>query len=220
MSTNTRPTINRRTFLAASLLSVGALAASPRSLFAAVGPDDTQQDRFTFTESGNTLYVVDNQTGETATAVFDWANKSATVTYSNGTVDHVSVNEQGDVYIDGELALGATQVPTVSTRAVPSGFIPLLTQRHTLDTMKSQFELITQVVGIMLAVGVFLSTSDQSLTTAIYELIATGVRYGYLEVKQYYNPNTYYVYTVATLYRNSNYTGVIWRGEFGPMPHS
>ena len=220
MSADTKPIINRRTFLAASLLSVGALAASPSSIFAAALPGDATGDRFTFSESNGTLTIVDNVTGETAIVVFDWDAKAATVTYSDGNVDQVFVDEQGNIYVNDELALEATQIPPIATRSVPAGFIPLLTRRYTIDAMKSQMEIIALIAGLMVSFGVYGISGNASLAASVLDLIATGVQYGYLEVKQYYNPNTYYVYTIATLYKNSNYTGVIWQGEFGPMPHT
>lgn len=223
MTVSTSQAISRKAFVATALAAMGAAAGSPLKLIAQETTADVL-DRFLINVDGNTITVVDSETGDYGIITLDQMTKSASVVYSDGSSSAAYADEAGNVYINGILSVAATTIEMPATRAVPSGFIPLVTQRYVINldptviaNVKDLSSFIATVAPIVLSLG-----SGPAIALAIANLLfnqmLNGLRSGYLEVRQYYHPQTYYVYTVVTLYRNSNYTGVIQTWEDGPIP--
>lgn len=221
MTVSTSQAISRKAFVATALAAMGAAAGSPLKLIAQEAPTDVL-DRFLINVDGNTVIVVDSETGDYGIITFDQTWKTASVVYSYGTTSNAYTDASGNVYVDGVLVATVTTVEAPVTRAVPSGYVHLVTQRYVITVNPAQVHTVADVIN---AIITLLSNNAGlvygfigAMASILIDRIADGIQSGYLEITQYYHPQTYYIYTIATLYANSNYTGVLGRWEDGPRP--
>lgn len=211
--------LTRRSLVA--IAAAGCAAAIPGQAKASIPTADYPSDRFVYSfDADGTVEVLDVLTGENGRSVVDYNARTACIQYSNGTVVDVTVDGSGFGYANGELVLSCSQIPCEMMRSVPSGYVPLVTNRYTLEASKNMQDVNNAIISLIVSLGAgfLLGSAASTIAGFLVELAKAGQKEGYLEIKQYYHPNTYYIYTVVTLYKNSNYTGVLWRSEYGPNP--
>ncbi len=143
--------------------------------------------------------------------------------YSDGSIHH-AVLDAGNTYrVDGEVVFEFVEVPNVVTRAVPSGYLPLVTNRYSASTYDAYLAGSSFVLNVLVGLGLsglnmFAGAIGGALAGVLIDMYYDGRARGYIEVKQYYHKNTYYIYTVVSVYKYSNYTGLVDRWEYGPYP--
>lgn len=214
--------LTRRDFLIASLLPVVVLGM-PDKAWGETPYEGDDDNRWSISVTDDTIAVLDNTTGESVFAQLDHVTKSAEITYSNGTVSQAYIDDDGTLYVDDRIVLESdTYAPSISVYSVPSGYIPLVTHRYSASTYDAYINTTSFIAQILVDLGLsalvpgFGGAIASAVAGQLVEMYYNGLPRGYVELRQYYNPNTYYVYTVVSLYRNSNYTGLVKRWEYGP----
>jgi hypothetical protein len=214
--------LSRKDFLLASLLPAVTFLI-PTQALGVVSSSENNDDRYSISIDGDTITVVDNVTGESVFAQLNRSEKIATISYSDGTVSQAYVDSSGTLYVDGEAMLKADAPTTdMSTLAVPSGYVPLVTHRYSASTYDAYINTSSFIAQVLVSLGLsallptFVGSIASAIASQLVSMYYNGLPRGYIELKQHYNPNTYYIYTVVSLYRNSNYTGLVKRWEYGP----
>lgn len=218
--------LTRRDFLLASLLSAAAFNA-PADAWARLASDEDGANRCSISVAGDTIAVIDRMTGEKVLIQLDRAAKAATIVYSDGTVSQAYMDSSGTLYVDGEIvlqsdALGEATTSAMSMLSVPSGYVPLVTHRYSASTYDAYINTVSFIASLLVGLGLSELIPGGggdiagSVASKLVEMYYSGLPRGYVELKQYYHPTTYYVYTVVSLYQNSDYTGLVKRWEYGP----
>lgn len=212
--------LSRKAFLATTVVGTASLLLHPASAFADDGASVTPDveaihlnDLISFEQQGNELSVTVLETGESATGYLSNNRLSIDIIADTGEVHHGELRSDGTIYIDGVLAYEQSNSQQTQTRAVPSGYIYLTTYRTNTVVTGSVASLALALLGLLPGIG-----SASAIASVLLALQGMNGEVAYIEVVQYYHPNTYYIYEVTRLYRNANYTGLIDTVERGPFP--
>lgn len=206
--------ITRRGLLATTVIGIGTilspslawgnnLTASNKKEIPFDSLELNQVDEFTW-------QIINTVTGEIIIGVFANDKNTLHITYSDGSTSLITYLQDGSALCNGQLIIQAIPANlSTSLLAVPSGYKPLVTHRTHVSAYQNAYETILALIGIIPVAGNIVQAlealfHDHSLDNA------------YIEIKQYYHPNTYYIYTVVSYYRYSNYTGLLARYEYGP----
>lgn len=223
MSANTELNLSRRSLLASFACGTTmflpkpgfalSLDSEPAENYGNLLFDDSENGLFQIYKDDNVLTYIDLGNGEKTIAFIATDQQSMTIKEPDGTQRECFVDSLGDIYIDGALAIEAcTESPTL-TRSVPSGYVYLTRYRTNTVVTGSVASLTLTLLGLVPGMA-----GAAAIAGAILAIQGLSGEVIYIEITQYYHPNTYYIYEVTRLYRNSNYTGLINTIEKGPFP--
>ena len=163
-------------------------------------------------KKGRFLYMTELSTEKTTFAEQSEDGTELFMTDVHGNCFTLVRRTDGNVYKDNELYIAYEVEPVVQTRAVPSGYKYLVRWR-------GNTQLSDTIGSITLAlIGLFPGMAGPAAVASVIASIGAYTRGTvYIEITQYYNPNTYWIYQITRLYSNSDYTGLLSTIEKGPF---
>lgn len=207
--------LNRRELLvvAASLSTLLLpIPARAKQVDKSSGDFTVQEGDYFVTKKGRFLCMTELSTGKTTFAEQSEDGTELFMTDVHGNCFTLVRRTDGNVYKNNELYIAYEVEPIVQTRAVPSGYEYLVRWRGST-------QLSDTIGSITLAlIGLFPGMAGPATVAGVIASIGTYTRGTvYIEITQYYNPNTYWIYQITRLYSNSNYTGLLSTIEKGPF---
>lgn len=209
--------ITRRSFMgiAAAMTSIAASSIPSISLAAENAEKNNEYDYLTdqyhLVRQGNLLTIEIFANGEYASGIVADDGKGITIS-EDGTETTYILAKDGNVYRNERVAIEVEEMTVPTTRAVPSGY-------RYLTRWRSDTSISGTIASISLTlIGLFPGMAGvATVASIIASLVQAEQGVVYIEITQYYNPHTYYIYQVTRLYRNPDYTGLIQTIEEGPF---
>ncbi|MGN1024883.1 MAG: hypothetical protein ACI4P4_00625 [Faecousia sp.] len=217
MAVPSEKSVTRRHFVGISAAIIGiAVSSIPAMSFAkenAVTSTeyDYQTDQYHLMRHGNLLEIEIFATGESASGIVADDGQSIRIS-ENGVETLYVLSNDGNVYRDKRIAIEVQKMTVPRTRAVPSGYKYLTRWRSNTKTSGTIASITLALIGLFPGMG-----GVATVAGIIANLATAGQDTVYIEITQYYNPYTYYIYQITRLYRNPDYTGLIQTIEEGPF---
>lgn len=200
--------MDRKDFLTL-LATTTASFMIPNSAFASIG-GELANPSISVEKQGNTAIVVDASAKQQASVVY-LDEDTTLINWSDGTSSTLQTEADGSITLDGTIIGEANVNSNVNPQSVPSGYKHLKRIKTKVSTYDSASNLAALVLSFVPYCG-----NAVDIANKIRSLAWQKYANAYMMIDQYYHPNTYYIYTVTRLYKNSNYTGLLATYEDGP----
>ncbi|PKQ92826.1 hypothetical protein CXK86_01520 [Paenibacillus sp. BGI2013] len=174
------------------------------------------------TKTDNGVFLNDEINNETLSLVYkNSEHTEATITDQNGNIQELFKDDNGNVYLDGELFLEFTtnseqlklDASTLNARlSAAENWTLFTTARYKQSLIDNVNKAAIAIASLYPYIG--LVTGIAAVIQSVYNINKPLQSEIYLEIKQYHNnmektPSFYQIKTETSFYKNSNYTGLI-----------